>query len=123
MAPDDPGLHTIRTWTTACAARRHAAPRPRDHRRRRLHRVRGRGVAGQARPRDGARRAPRSFRRRTASATEPASFIATLLLEAGVELRLGAELESIAPRWRVRLAGGDELAADPRRARDRRRAL
>ena len=38
--------------------------------------------------------------------------IATLLCEAGVELRLGAELESIVPRWRVRLAGGEELAAD-----------
>jgi NADPH-dependent 2,4-dienoyl-CoA reductase/sulfur reductase-like enzyme len=38
--------------------------------------------------------------------------IATLLCHAGVELRLGAELESIEPHWHVRLADGETLSAD-----------
>jgi 3-phenylpropionate/trans-cinnamate dioxygenase ferredoxin reductase subunit len=38
--------------------------------------------------------------------------ITTLLCEAGVEVRLGAELQSIEPHWRVRLTSGTTLSAD-----------
>ena len=38
--------------------------------------------------------------------------ITTLLREAGVELRLGAELQRIEPHWGVRLADGGTLTAD-----------
>jgi 3-phenylpropionate/trans-cinnamate dioxygenase ferredoxin reductase component len=38
--------------------------------------------------------------------------IATLLCEADVELRLGAELQRIEPHWRVSLADGETLSAD-----------
>ena len=38
--------------------------------------------------------------------------ITTLLCEAGVEVRLGAEVERIEPRWRVWLKGGEVLPAD-----------
>jgi 3-phenylpropionate/trans-cinnamate dioxygenase ferredoxin reductase subunit len=38
--------------------------------------------------------------------------ITTLLCEAGVEVRLGAELQRIAPHWRVSLADGETLSAD-----------
>jgi 3-phenylpropionate/trans-cinnamate dioxygenase ferredoxin reductase subunit len=38
--------------------------------------------------------------------------ITTLLCEAGVEVRLGAELQSIEPHWRVRLTDGETLSAD-----------
>ena len=38
--------------------------------------------------------------------------ITTLLCEAGVEVRLGAELARIEPQWHVRLAGGATLSAD-----------
>ncbi len=38
--------------------------------------------------------------------------ITTLLCQAGVEVRLGAELARIEPHWHVRLAGGATLSAD-----------
>jgi 3-phenylpropionate/trans-cinnamate dioxygenase ferredoxin reductase subunit len=38
--------------------------------------------------------------------------ITTLLCEAGVEVRLGAEVERIEPRWRVWLKGDEPLPAD-----------
>jgi 3-phenylpropionate/trans-cinnamate dioxygenase ferredoxin reductase subunit len=38
--------------------------------------------------------------------------VTTLLCEAGVEVRLGAEVERIEPRWRVSLKGGEALPAD-----------
>ena len=38
--------------------------------------------------------------------------IITLLCEAGVDVRLGAEVQRIEPHWHVRLAGGETLGAD-----------
>lgn len=38
--------------------------------------------------------------------------ITSLLCEAGVEVRLGAEVRRIEPRWRVWLEGGEALSAD-----------
>jgi NADPH-dependent 2,4-dienoyl-CoA reductase/sulfur reductase-like enzyme len=38
--------------------------------------------------------------------------ITTLLCEAGVDVRLGAELQRIEPQWRVSLADGETLSAD-----------
>jgi 3-phenylpropionate/trans-cinnamate dioxygenase ferredoxin reductase subunit len=43
---------------------------------------------------------------------QASELITTLLCEAGVEVRLGAELQSIAPHWRVRLSDGETLSAD-----------
>ena len=66
-----------------------------------------RGARGRARR---ARGAPAGA---SALGERAGELITTLLCEAGVEVRLGAEVERIEPRWRVRLAdGGEALPAD-----------
>ncbi len=109
---DDPGLHTIRTLDDALRLRAAAQPPARAV-------VVGAGfIACEAaaslakRGLDTVLAAPEELPQAHRLGERAGELIATLLCKAGVELRLGAELESIAPRWRVRLAGGEELAAD-----------
>jgi 3-phenylpropionate/trans-cinnamate dioxygenase ferredoxin reductase component len=109
---DDPGLHTIRTLDDGLRLRLAAQAPSRAV-------VVGAGfIACEAaaslakRGLDTVLAAPEELPQAHRLGERAGELIATLLREAGVELRLGAELESIAPGWRVRLAGGDELPAD-----------
>jgi NADPH-dependent 2,4-dienoyl-CoA reductase/sulfur reductase-like enzyme len=109
---DDPGLHTIRTLEDALRLRGAAQPPARAV-------VVGAGFIACEAAASLAKRgletvlvAPEELPQAHRLGERAGELIATLLRQAGVELRLGAELESIAPRWRVRLAGGEELSAD-----------
>ena len=109
---DDPGLHTMRTLDDGLQLRLAAQAASRAV-------VVGAGFIACEAAASLARRgldtvlaAPEELPQAHRLGERAGDLIATLLCEAGVELRLGAELESIAPRWRVRLAGGEELAAD-----------
>jgi NADPH-dependent 2,4-dienoyl-CoA reductase/sulfur reductase-like enzyme len=109
---DDPGLHTMRTLDDGLRLRLAAQAPSRAV-------VVGAGfIACEAaaslakRGLDTVLAAPEELPQAHRLGERAGELIATLLCEAGVELRLGVELESIAPRWRVRLAGGEELAAD-----------
>jgi 3-phenylpropionate/trans-cinnamate dioxygenase ferredoxin reductase subunit len=109
---DDPGLHTMRTLEDGLRLRDAAQPPARAV-------VIGAGFIACEAAASLAKRgletvlvAPEQLPQAHRLGERAGELIATLLCQAGVELRLGAELESIAPRWRVRLAGGEELAAD-----------
>ena len=109
---DDPGLHTIRTVDDALRLRAAARPGSRAV-------VVGAGfIACEAAASlakhgvDSVLVAPEELPQAQRLGERAGELIDELLREAGVELRLGAELERIEPRWRVTLAGGDELAAD-----------
>jgi NADPH-dependent 2,4-dienoyl-CoA reductase/sulfur reductase-like enzyme len=109
---DDPGLHTMRTLEDGLRLRDAAQPPARAV-------VIGAGFIACEAAASLAKRgletvlvAPEQLPQAHRLGERAGKLIATLLCQAGVELRLGAELESIAPRWRVRLAGGEELAAD-----------
>jgi NADPH-dependent 2,4-dienoyl-CoA reductase/sulfur reductase-like enzyme len=109
---DDPGLHTMRTLEDALRLRAAAEPPARAV-------VIGAGFIACEAAASLAKRgletvlvAPEELPQAHRLGERAGELIATLLCQAGVELRLGAELESIAPRWRVRLAGGDDLAAE-----------
>ncbi len=109
---EDPGLHTIRTVDDALRLRSAARPGARAV-------VVGAGFIACEAAASLARRGidtvlvAREERPQAHRLGERAGeLITTLLCEAGVEVRLGAELERIDPRWRVRLTGGEKLAAD-----------
>jgi 3-phenylpropionate/trans-cinnamate dioxygenase ferredoxin reductase subunit len=109
---DDPGLHTMRTLEDGLRLRDAAQPPARAV-------VIGAGFIACEAAASLAKRgletvlvAPEELPQAHRLGERAGELIATLLYQAGVELRLGAELESIAPRWRVRLAGGEELAAE-----------
>lgn len=109
---DDPGLHTIRTLDDALRLRRAAQSASRAV-------VVGAGfIACEAaaslakRALDTVLAAPEELPQAHRLGERAGELIATLLCKAGVELRLGVELERILPRWRARLVGGEELAAD-----------
>ena len=109
---DDPGLHTIRTLDDGLRLRLAAQAPARAV-------VVGAGFIACEAAASLAKRglatvlaAPEELPQARRLGERAGELIATLLCEAGVELRLGAELESVSPRWRVRLAGGEELSAD-----------
>jgi NADPH-dependent 2,4-dienoyl-CoA reductase/sulfur reductase-like enzyme len=109
---EDPGLHTMRTVDDALRLRAAAHPGTRAV-------VVGAGfIACEAaaslarRGVDTALVAPEELPQAHRLGERAGELITTLLCEAGVEVRLGVELERIEPRWRVRLTGGEELAAD-----------
>jgi 3-phenylpropionate/trans-cinnamate dioxygenase ferredoxin reductase subunit len=109
---EDPGLHTVRTVDDALRLRGAAQRGARAV-------VVGAGfIACEAaaslarRGIDTALVAPEPLPQAHRLGERAGELITALLCDAGVEVRLGAEVERIEPRWRVRLAGGEELAAD-----------
>jgi 3-phenylpropionate/trans-cinnamate dioxygenase ferredoxin reductase component len=108
----DPGLHTIRTVDDALRLRAAAAPGARAV-------VVGAGfIACEAaaslvrRGLDVVLAAPEERPQAERLGDRAGELITTLLCEAGVEVRLGAEIGRIEPRWRVWLKGGEVLPAD-----------
>jgi NADPH-dependent 2,4-dienoyl-CoA reductase/sulfur reductase-like enzyme len=109
---DDPDLHTIRTVDDALRLRAAAPPGARTV-------VVGAGfIACEAaaslvrRGLDVVLVAPEERPQAERLGDRAGELITTLLCEAGVEVRLGAEIERIEPRWRVWLNGGEVLPAD-----------
>jgi 3-phenylpropionate/trans-cinnamate dioxygenase ferredoxin reductase component len=108
----DPGLHTIRTVDDALRLRAAAPAGARAV-------VIGAGfIACEAaaslvrRGLDVVLAAPEERPQAERLGDRAGDLITTLLCEAGVEVRLGAEIERIEPRWRVSLNGGEVLPAD-----------
>jgi 3-phenylpropionate/trans-cinnamate dioxygenase ferredoxin reductase subunit len=108
----DPGLHTIRTVDDALRLRAAASSGARAV-------VVGAGfIACEAaaslvrRGLDVVLVAPEERPQAERLGDRAGELITTLLCEAGVEVRLGAEIERIEPRWRVWLKGGEVLPAD-----------
>jgi 3-phenylpropionate/trans-cinnamate dioxygenase ferredoxin reductase component len=109
---EDPGLHTIRTIDDALRLRAAARPGTRAV-------IVGAGFIACEAAASIAQRgvavvlvAPEARPQAQRLGDEAGELITTLLCEAGVEVRLGAEIERIEPRWRVHLAGGETLSAD-----------
>jgi 3-phenylpropionate/trans-cinnamate dioxygenase ferredoxin reductase component len=108
----DPGLHTIRTVDDALRLRAVASPGARAV-------IVGAGFIACEAAASLVRRglevvlvAPEERPQAERLGDRAGELITTLLCEAGVEVRLGAEVERIAPRWRVSLKGGEVLPAD-----------
>jgi 3-phenylpropionate/trans-cinnamate dioxygenase ferredoxin reductase subunit len=108
----DPELHTIRTVDDALRLRAMARPGTRAV-------IVGAGFIACEAAASLARRgvetvlvAPEERPQAARLGERAGELITTLLCEAGVEVRLGAELQRIEPHWRVRLAGGETLSAD-----------
>jgi NADPH-dependent 2,4-dienoyl-CoA reductase/sulfur reductase-like enzyme len=108
----DPGLHTVRTVDDALRLRAAATPGARAV-------IVGAGFIACEAAASLVRRglevvlvAPEELPQAERLGVHAGELIATLLCEAGVEVRLGAEVERIEPRWRVLLEGGEALPAD-----------
>jgi 3-phenylpropionate/trans-cinnamate dioxygenase ferredoxin reductase subunit len=108
----DPGLHTIRTVDDALRLRAAARPGTRAV-------VVGAGFIACEAAASLVRRgvevvlvAPEERPQAQRLGEQAGELITTLLCEAGVEVRLGAEVQRIEPRWRVVLAGAEALSAD-----------
>jgi NADPH-dependent 2,4-dienoyl-CoA reductase/sulfur reductase-like enzyme len=108
----DPELHTIRTVDDALRLRAMARPGTRAV-------IVGAGFIACEAAASLARRgvetvlvAPEERPQAARLGERAGELISTLLHVAGVEVRLGAELQCIEPHWRVRLAGGETLSAD-----------
>jgi 3-phenylpropionate/trans-cinnamate dioxygenase ferredoxin reductase subunit len=108
----DPGLHTVRTVDDALRLRAAAAPGARAV-------VVGAGFIACEAAASLARRgldvvlvAPEERPQGERLGQRAGELITTLLCEAGVEVRLGAEVQRIEPRWTVAVEGGEPLAAD-----------
>ena len=108
----DPELHTIRTVDDALRLRAMARPGTRAV-------IVGAGFIACEAAASLARRgvetvlvAPEERPQAARLGERAGELITTLLHVAGVELRLGAELQCIEPHWRVRLAGGETVSAD-----------
>jgi NADPH-dependent 2,4-dienoyl-CoA reductase/sulfur reductase-like enzyme len=109
---DDPGLHTVRTVDDALRLRAAAAPGARAV-------VVGAGFIACEAAASLARRgldvvlvAPEERPQAERLGDEAGELIARLLREAGVHVRLDAEVERIEPRWTVTVQGGERLPAD-----------
>jgi NADPH-dependent 2,4-dienoyl-CoA reductase/sulfur reductase-like enzyme len=108
----DPGLHTVRTVDDALRLRAAARPGARAV-------VVGAGFIACEAAASLARRglavvlvAPEERPQADRLGEQAGELITTLLCGAGVQVRLGAEIQRIEPRWRVLLEGGETLAAD-----------
>jgi 3-phenylpropionate/trans-cinnamate dioxygenase ferredoxin reductase component len=108
----DPGLHTIRTVDDALRLRAAARPGARAV-------IVGAGFVACEAAASLARRglevilvAPEELPQSERLGEHAGQLIATLLCEAGVEVRLGAEVQRIEPRWRVWVKGEQPLSAD-----------
>jgi 3-phenylpropionate/trans-cinnamate dioxygenase ferredoxin reductase component len=108
----DPGLHTVRTVDDALRLRAAARPGARAV-------IVGAGFIACEAAASLVRRglevvlvAPEELPQAERLGEHAGQLITTLLCEAGVEVRLGAEIERVEPRWRVLLKGGEALPAD-----------
>jgi 3-phenylpropionate/trans-cinnamate dioxygenase ferredoxin reductase component len=108
----DPGLHTVRTVDDALRLRAAAAPGARAV-------VIGAGFIACEAAASLARRglavvlvAPEERPQAERLGQRAGELITALLCEAGVEVRLGAEVQRIEPRWSVAVDGSEPLAAD-----------